>query len=169
MKHSTGSIYRKVDYCKKERQNMRENRQVPDEFAVALEHYLEKRKMSQTQLAKTIGVSVGYISRLISGQRKAPSVPITVSIIKTLGMPSSYLLEILDLKESEKDRIPDLYELILFSNFTIEGEEVETEVKEILIEIVQSIVSCEWSKKTIAQDAIMIASGIEELKTQLNI
>lgn len=148
---------------------MRENRQVPDDFAVALEHYLEKRKISQTQLAKETGISVGYISRLISGQRKAPSVPIAINIIKTLGMPSSYLLQILDLKDLEEERVPDLYELILFSSFTLEGEGVETETKEILIDILQCIVSCEWSKKSIAQDVMMIASGIEELKTQFSV
>ena len=148
---------------------MKGNRQVPDEFAVAMEHYREKRKISQTHLAKEAGVSNGYISRLINGQRKAPSVPIAVNIIKTLGMPSSYLLQILDLNDSEEERVPDLYELILFSNFTIEGEEVETEVKEIIIDILQSIISCEWSKKTIAQDVMVIASGIEELKTQFSV
>lgn len=148
---------------------MKGNREIPDEFAVAMEKYLEKRKMNQTELAKTIGVSVGYISRLISRQRKAPSVPITVSIIKALGMPSSYLLQILDLGNLEGERVPDLYELILFSNFTIEGEEVETEIKEILIDLLQSIISCKWSKKTIAQDAMVIASEIEGFKTQFSL
>src|SRR5690606_14718918 len=148
---------------------MKGNRQVPDEFGVALEHYLEKRKMNQTELAKETGVSVGYISRLISGQRKAPSVPVAVSIVKTLGMPTSYLLKILDLEESEGEKIPDIYELILFNDFTIEGEEVETEVKEILVDILQNIISCEWSKKTIAQDVTVIASGIEHLNTQYSL
>ncbi|MQR93698.1 helix-turn-helix domain-containing protein [Fictibacillus phosphorivorans] len=149
---------------------MKENRQVPDEFGVALVRYLEKRKMSQTQLAKATGVSDGYISRLLRGERKAPSVPITVSIIKTLGMPTSYLLRVLELEDVDQgnDEVQDIYDLILFSNFTIEGEKVETEIKEILVDILQSIIACKWSKKTIAQDVMVIANSIEELKTQFN-
>lgn len=148
---------------------MKGNRQVPDDFGKAIEHYLEKRKMSQTYLAKQTGVSDGYISRLINGERKAPSVPITVSIIKTLDMPTDYLLKVLDLEEAEVKKIPDIYELILFNEFTIEEEEVDTEVKEILVEILQNIISCEWSKKSIAQDVTVIASGIEDLKTQFSL
>ena len=148
---------------------MKGNREIPDEFAVAMEKYLEKRKMNQTELAKEVGVSVGYISRLVNGLRKAPSVPIAVNIIKALGMPTSYLIKILDLEESEEEKVPDIYELILFNDFAIEGEEVETEIKEILIDLLQSIISCKWSKKTIAQDAMVIASGIEELKTQFSL
>jgi transcriptional regulator with XRE-family HTH domain len=150
---------------------MKHSREVSDEFGIALKHYLDKRKMSMTQLARESGVSVGYISRLIAGERKAPSVPITVLFIKTLGMPSSYLLKVLELEEEDmKESIVDLYDLILFSEFSIEGQKVETEVKEVIVDILQSIISSEWREHSIEQNLKVlatIAGKIEELKAQI--
>lgn len=150
---------------------MKHSRQVPDEFGVALKYYLDKRKMSMTQLAEESGVSVGYVSRLIKGERKAPSVPITISFIKKLGMPTSYLLKVLELEEEESlDEVADLYDLILFSDFCIQGEEVETEIKELIVDLLQIIVSCEWQEHSIEQNLKVlatIAGKIEELKTQI--
>lgn len=149
---------------------MKGNRQVSDEFGVALKHYLDKRKMSMTQLAAESGVSVGYVSRLISGQRKAPTVPITISFIKALQMPSSYLLKVLELEEEEKsEEVADIYDLILFSNYSIEGEQVETEVKETIVDILQSIISCEWQRQSIEQKLNVLATvagKIEQFKEQ---
>lgn len=150
---------------------MKGNRQVPAEFGIALKHYLDKRKMNLTQLADITGVSKGYISRLIKGERKAPSVPITISFIKALGMPTSYLLKVLELGDEEilEDEFPELYDLILFSDFSLQGEPVETEVKEVIVDILQSITACEWQKEDIVKNMTIMASlagKIQEYKEQ---
>lgn len=150
---------------------MKGNREVPDEFGVALKHFLEKRKMNITQLAEVTGVSKGYISRLINGNRKAPSVPITISFIKALAMPTKYLLKVLELEDGVNvdGKSPELYDLILFSDFTLEGESVETEVKEVIVDILQSITSCEWQKEDVVKSMTFMASiagKIQEFKEQ---
>lgn len=144
---------------------MRQNREISEEFMIALEHYLDKNGMSLTKLAEATGVSVGYLSRLKRGERKAPSVPITLNIAKTLKMPPSYILKMLDIEEEPGvDRTPDLYELIMFEDFHIEGERIEMEVKEIIVSILESIITSKWKNETIASESMILANRIEELK-----
>lgn len=145
---------------------MRQNREISEEFMIVLEHYLDKNGMSLTKLAEATGVSVGYLSRLKRGERKAPSVPITLNIAKTLKMPPSYILKMLDIEEEPGvDSTPDLYELIMFEDFHIEGEQIEMEVKEIIVSILQSIITSKWRNETIASESMILASRIEELKS----
>jgi transcriptional regulator with XRE-family HTH domain len=152
---------------------MRGNREIPEEFAVAMEEYRVKRGISLTQLAEEVGVSTGYLSRIRKGERKAPSVPITIQIVKKLNMPTSLLLSALELKDDEKanGRVDDIYDLILFNNFTIEEVTVETDVKEIIVDLLRSIIASEWKEKNIVQNLAVlakVATKIEEFKAQFS-
>lgn len=54
--------------------------------------YREKSNMTKSELARAIGVSPSYITKLESGEKTNPSLEIQLKIAKTLGIPLSELI-----------------------------------------------------------------------------
>ncbi|WP_019155442.1 helix-turn-helix transcriptional regulator [Robertmurraya massiliosenegalensis] len=114
---------------------MKKNRGVPSEFADSMEHYRIKKGISQNKLADSIGVSSGYLSRIKNGKRLNPSVPIAMAIAKELDIPMEELMVMLGLN----NELNDISELISVSEFTFRGQLVNPEAKEVILDILSSI------------------------------
>lgn len=54
--------------------------------------YREKSKMTKSELARAIGVSPSYITKLENGEKTNPSLEIQIKIAKTLGIPLNELI-----------------------------------------------------------------------------
>lgn len=147
---------------------MKENRQIPDDFSKAMEFYRHKRGLSYKELSEKSGISQAYLCRIINKIRKAPSVPIAVSICKCLEIPKHHILALFDLDDVDECDPTDLYEFILFNEITVDGEIISSDARETMADVIQVIVKCEWSKNTIANDVMLLAQKIEEFKERFN-
>lgn len=116
---------------------MKKKRHVSDDFSMAVKFYMKKEGMTQQELARLADVDTAYINKIIKGERRAPSLPIVVNIIKALRIPTVFILWILGLADLRKDRLPELSEILLFNDYTIGGQLVGPEVKQTLINILQ--------------------------------
>ncbi len=50
-----------------------------------IKFYLREKKMTQTELGDLIGSNKGYISALISGKKRCPSLAMAIKISEVLG------------------------------------------------------------------------------------
>ncbi|MBP1915186.1 transcriptional regulator with XRE-family HTH domain [Lederbergia galactosidilyticus] len=56
------------------------------EFAKLVNHYREKKGISQNQLATEAGISASLLSRINKGTRKAPTLDKVYNIVKVLDI-----------------------------------------------------------------------------------
>lgn len=57
-----------------------------NEFGAVLRGYRERAAMSQSALAKKVGMHASYISRLESGEREAPTRDVCLALIRPLAL-----------------------------------------------------------------------------------
>jgi transcriptional regulator with XRE-family HTH domain len=53
----------------------------------------ERNDMTQTELARKVGVSQTYIAKLEAGEKKNPSLDVLKKLARALGVPVTELLE----------------------------------------------------------------------------
>ncbi len=78
--------------------------EITEVFVELVEHYLEKKGISQNKLAAEAGVSGGLLSRLKNGTRKTPALDRVWNIAKALDMPLYELVTKLEAKEKELEK-----------------------------------------------------------------
>lgn len=113
---------------------MKENREISIGFVDLMEEYRIKKGISSNKLAGAVGISAAYLCRIKNGKRKAPSVPIAMSIARELNIPREVLMPALGLNVEAKD----IYVLLAESEFTIEGKLAGVKAKKEIADILRS-------------------------------
>lgn len=138
-------------------------RSIDPKFSQVIKHRREEMKLSLSELSELTGISSSYLNRLEKAERKAPSFPIMQMIAKAMGMDISEVLNLATSSENE-ERVPEIRELLLKSDFRVADTFVTTEVKELLLKLVENIVSAEWEDEIKFIEGAVILQTVDQLK-----
>lgn len=138
-------------------------RSIDPKFSQVIKYRREEMKLSLSELSELTGISCSYLNRLEKGERKAPSFPIMQMIAKAMGMDISEVLNLASSSENE-EIVPEIRELLLKSDFRVGDTFVTTEVKELLLKLVENIVSAEWEDEIKFIEGAVILQTVDRLK-----
>lgn len=126
----------------------------------------ESKGYSTQKLAEKAGINAGYLNRIEKGKRKRPGYIIIEDLATALGVDTEVLLST-GSNRSNSDNLP--LEQLLFSNdFCIRDiNPVNSLVKELLLDLVDTIYDAEWEKETIVNDSQKILIVVNQLKEEL--
>lgn len=139
-------------------------RVISSNFGSLLKYLREQKGYSLKEMEEKTGVSAGYISRMETGERKAPSIPIVQLLADALDVE---LTELLDVSNNKTDEAKSISTLLLTNDFTIDGVIAGKKVKEILVGIIEKIVNATWEEETRFQDAFTFIELIDDFKKEL--
>lgn len=67
--------------------------QMQQTFQIKLRELIAARGISQTKLAQTMGVSVGYVNDYLNGRKGSPGLDVIERFARALGIPAWRLLD----------------------------------------------------------------------------
>ena len=94
---------------------------------------LEKRGMSQSELARTGNISQSQISNVISGSR-SPGFDFCASVSQAFGLPIEQIYRIAGLLPPKPDQLPEIEEINYLLN------QLSPDEREIIVENVRSLI-----------------------------
>lgn len=133
-----------------------------DDFGKMLKRLRVEQGLSLNDLSIKTGISSSYINRLEQSKRKSVSFPKLVALSEALGV-EPWVLAGSSLNWNKGETI-GLKELLFYHQVQHNGEILSAEVKEILLEILEAILSADWSKESLLQELQEIGELISELK-----
>lgn len=145
--------------------NKRISRQVEGDFGAWLKSARAEKGYSLKELEARSGVTASYIHRIEKGARKTPSIPITEKLAMALGVPPRELLSMLG--RDTDDDVPGLTELISLSKFSIDGNVVQQEEKDLIVSILNTMLNEDWDKGDIWTKGSDLLKDVVRLKRQL--
>lgn len=140
----------------------KEQQQMKDDFGKMLKRLRVEQGLSLNDLSIKTGISSSYINRLEQSKRKSVSFPKLVALSEALGV-EPWVLAGSSLNWNKGETI-GLKELLFNHQVQHNGEILSAEVKEILLEILEAILSADWSKESLLQELQEIGELISELK-----
>jgi len=146
---------------------MEKGRSVSEKFGSALLYYRQQKGLSLKELEMLTKVSSSYLNRLEKGERSAPSIPIASKIADALNVDLSTLLNIssTNVPATEAQTIT---ELLLYNDFKIvEDKVIRKEAKQILVEIIEFIITSVWNEETKIGDILELSELVGDFKQEL--
>ena len=146
---------------------MKKGRSVSEKFGSALLYYRQQKGLSLKELETLTKVSSSYLNRLEKGERSAPSIPIASKIAEALNVDLYTLLSIssTNVPVTEAQTIT---ELLLYNDFKIvEDKVIRKEAKQILVEIIEFIITSVWSEETKIGDILELSELVGDFKQEL--
>lgn len=143
---------------------MGKNRVISSKFGSLIKYLREQKGYSLKEMEEMTGVSAGYVSRIETGERKAPSIPIVQLLADALDVE---LTELLDVSSDKTDEAKSISTLLLTNDFTIDGKIAEKKAKEILVSIIEKIINSSWEQDTRFQDAFSVIELVDDFKKEL--
>ncbi|WP_185807679.1 helix-turn-helix domain-containing protein [Lysinibacillus telephonicus] len=140
----------------------KETQQMTDDFGKMLKRLRVEQGLSLNDLSIKTGISSSYINRLEQSKRKSVSFGKLVALSEALGV-EPWVLAGSSLNWSKGETI-GLKELLLNHQVKYNEKLLSSDVKEILLEILEAILDAEWSKESILSDLQEIGELISELK-----
>ena len=118
-------------------------------FGEKIRQLREEKGMSLKDLEHISGVTSSYVHRIEKGLRK-PSVEKIEKLAEALDADFKELLDLLNIgfileDKTEKNEVPDLFQLIDKNQFTINGEKLKKEKQIQLSQILNEIINTKWS------------------------
>lgn len=110
------------------------------------------------------GISPSYISRIESGTRRSPSLPIVKRIADALDVP---LEKLIGLEVDESNGINTVYEVILSNDFIISDNKASQKSKEILVDLLEIIFAEDVDIGNRNQNLFLMLELIDEFKESL--
>lgn len=134
-------------------------REISRTFSQNLKHYRLLKNLTLKQLSEMSCVDSGYLNKLETGKRKAPSYPIIVNIAKALSIKVSDLIDI----ESVEREVPikSVQEVLIYNEFLIKGKLPTMKTRENFVELVQLLLDSEWEEHSKHTDAVKIFNQID--------
>jgi Predicted transcriptional regulators len=146
---------------------MSKGRSVSEKFGSALLYYRQQKGLSLKELEMLTKVSSSYLNRLEKGERSAPSIPIASKIADALNIELSTLLSIssTNVPATEAQTVS---ELLLYNDFKIvEDKVISKEAKQILVEIIEFIITSVWNEETKIGDILELSELVGDFKQEL--
>lgn len=140
----------------------KEAMQISDDFGKMLKKLRKDRGYSLERLSELTGISASYLNRLEKSTRRSPGFIKIVNIAQALNVEPSMLVgSNLNLNEGEPVSVSEL----LFSNqIEHNGEILSADDKEVLLEILETILNAKWDKNSILTELQEIGELISEFK-----
>lgn len=145
-----------------------EESNAPENFGLLLKHYRGLRNFSLKDLESGSGVSAGYIHRLENGERNSPSINKILALAKALRIPSTVLVATLIHGLEEEERPFSLSEVLIQNSYFLGSGMLNTEAKQLLIQLVEYIAEAEWSPKSKMREMYELSELIDQLKKAMN-
>lgn len=142
------------------------SRVIEEDFGAWIKQLRLQKGYSLKELESISGVTASYIHRIESGSRKTPSVPIAERLAIGLGLsPDEFLkrLNIASTGESIRDELP-LAQALAVTPFTVNNEKATTAQKNVIIELINKVMSVKWSNETKVTDSIEVMALIDNFK-----
>lgn len=142
------------------------NREVSRNLGRAIKYYREAQGLSLAEVGNRAGISASYLNRLESGTRRAPSIPIIENIAYALGVPVSHLFQLSINGEGqyEQKHITTIAEVLLEHDFSMGGEPINQESKEILATLIETIGDFSWEGKEKNEEIFELIELVESFK-----
>ncbi|GIP52942.1 helix-turn-helix domain-containing protein [Paenibacillus vini] len=136
---------------------------VSENFGVLLRHYRVKVKdWTLKKLAEESQMSESYINRLEKNSRSCPSVPTVIRLADALGIPYDVLMAT-TFQPVESNKEVALADLLIQSNFVINGQKLGKDAKATLVRINEFLCDCEWNSSK-NRDLFRLSEMIDEFK-----
>lgn len=132
------------------------------DFGKMLKKLRKSKGMTLMELSNKTGISASYLNRLEKSTRRAPGFTKIVKIAGALGVEVSTLVgSELKVRDGEPVSISEL-----FFNNTVENNDIilTSEQKEILCEIIESILLIKWDRSSFSSDLQLIVELVSDLK-----
>lgn len=142
--------------------NNRIERSVFSGFGSIIKNRREELGLSLKQIEQETGISPSYINRIEKGQRKAPSYRIIEQLAKALDMPISKLINVAEV--DIQDDVSSLEELLLTSQFTVNGKRVSKQSKEKMVEFVKRLNEASWESDKKYEEVIKLIGFFDYFK-----
>lgn len=121
----------------------RSERIVQDNFGALIRYIRESRGITLREMQEMTGVSSSYINRIEKGERKAPSFPVIEKMADALEVDYNTLIRSKSV-ESCDDELVSLDKYLMTGSYLIDDQPVSLIKKEIIKDIIMSIVKFEW-------------------------
>lgn len=148
---------------------MKSGRAVSDKFGATLLYYRQQKGLSLRDLESITSISQSYLNRLEKGERKSPGVGISSKIAKALGIPLTTLLDI-STTDVPPEEAQTISQLLLYNDFKIvEDKVISKEAKQILVEIIEFIITSVWNEETKIGDMLELSELVGDFKQELRV
>lgn len=134
---------------------------ISDEFGKMLKSLRKKKSMTLSELSDLSGISISYLNRLEKGERKSPGFTKILKLAKVLKVDPSLLVGS-DLNMSDKPI--SISELFFSAQIEHNGEILTASEKELLVEIIETVLLVKFEGTSVINDLHQIAELISELK-----
>lgn len=134
---------------------------ISDEFGKMLKTLRKKRGLTLADLSDMSGISISYLNRLEKGERKSPGFTKILKLAKVLNVDPGSLVGS-DLTMTDKP--VSISELLFSAQIEHNGEILTASEKELLVEIIETVLLVKFEGATVLSDLQQIAELISELK-----
>ena len=141
-----------------------EDRMISSKLGIAVKYHRKKKGMSLAELESRTGISAGYLCRVENGKRRNVSIPIIQSLSEVLEVN---LFQHLNLNSDEK-AMTDIEEALINLDFSINGQDISTKGRELIISIVNFTVKEMGDMNTNLKKHSDLLQQVNELQTELN-
>jgi transcriptional regulator with XRE-family HTH domain len=141
-------------------------RTISDDFGSMIRRLRESKGYSTQTLGELANITPSYVNRLERGLRKRPTIIIIEDLASALGVDMEVLLSTC----SNRNQMENLtLEQLLYSrDFSIRnGKPINSEAKELLLVLVDTINDAEWERETMVEDMHEILRVVDQLKEQM--
>lgn len=130
--------------------SIKEKREMERTFGQKLRYIRNLRGLTCKQLGELAKMDAGYINKMEMGHRKAPSYPIIRNLASALKVE---ITDLIDIELPEHEPLRSIQELLVFSEYLINGKLPSMETRENLLAVIQTILDCEWEDKKYLETA----------------
>jgi transcriptional regulator with XRE-family HTH domain len=144
----------------------RVRRTINDDFGSLVRRLRESKGYSTQRLAELACIDPGYLNRIENGKKKRPSIIVIEDLADALGVETNVLLST---GSNRRHKETITLEQLLYSNdFSIHDvNPVSTVVKELLLNLIDTIYDADWEKETILNDSQKMLKVVNQLKEEL--
>lgn len=135
---------------------------ISNDFAKMLRKLRKDRGYSLERLSELTGISASYLNRLEKSSRRSPTFIKIVKIAQALNVEPAMLVGS-DLASIEGEPV-SMSELLFNNNIKHDGEILSADHKEVLLEILETILNAQWDKNTISTELKEVIELINEFK-----
>lgn len=140
----------------------RVERSVFSGFGSMIRNRREELGLSLKQIEEETGISPSYINRIEKGVRKAPSFRIIEQLAKALDMPVNKLINVAE--SPAQKTVSSLEELLLTSQFTVNGKRASKQSKEKMVEFIKKLSEADWSGEKKYEESIKLMGFFDYFK-----
>jgi transcriptional regulator with XRE-family HTH domain len=145
-------------------EDLDDEEEMPEALGILVRYYREMRGMSLQDVYEISGVSPSYVNRLERNERKSPTVKTLKKVTSGLRIPAELIFEIIFNEKVSLDKELSLEALLICSDYVIKGEPAGAEIKQLLVELMKHVFTCDWTADTKMREAYKLAEIIDRIR-----